>query len=95
MKVAKLSDDDIEDYLTTFERQMAAYEIDKKRWAYLLAPKLFGPAQQAYMVIYMDDENVGDYDTIRKEILKCYGVKSRIDESSARGSGRLMSLIPT
>ena len=59
VKVAKLTeDDDIEGYLMTFERQMAAYEIDKKRWAYLLAPKLSAKAQQAYMAI--DNEDVGD-----------------------------------
>ena len=45
VQVAKLTDDDdIEGYLTTFERQMAAYEIDKARWAFLLAPKLSGRA---------------------------------------------------
>ncbi|KAL5515899.1 hypothetical protein EMCRGX_G001144 [Ephydatia muelleri] len=40
--------DDIETYLTTFERVMEAYEIDKSRWAFKLAPYLSGKAQQAY-----------------------------------------------
>ena len=43
VKVAKLADtDDIEGYLLTFERQMIAYEIEKTRWAFILAPQLTG-----------------------------------------------------
>lgn len=69
VKVTKLTeDDDVEGYLTTFERQMAAYEIEKKRWAYLLAPKLAGKAQQAYMAL--DDTDAGDYDAIKKSNFK-------------------------
>ena len=37
--VSKLTNkDDIEGYLTTFERQMATYEVNNTRWAFLLAP---------------------------------------------------------
>ena len=65
--MAKLTDaDDIEAYLTTFERQMAAYEIDARRWAFLLAPKLSGRVQQAYMA--MDADEVGDYTAIKKAV---------------------------
>ena len=46
VKVAKLTeDDDVEAYLTTFERLMKAYEIDEDRWAFKLAPQLVGKAQ--------------------------------------------------
>ena len=80
VKVAKLTDDDdIEGYLTTFERQMAAYEIDKARWAFLLAPKLSGRAQQAYMAV--DTEDAGDYPVIKKAILQRYDVN---EESNRR-----------
>ena len=73
VKVAKLTDDnDIEGYVTTFERQMVVYEVDQTRWAYLLAPKLLGKAQQAYLAV--DSEAVGDYDAIKKKILKQYGI---------------------
>ena len=73
VQVAKLTDDDdIEGYLTTFERQMAAYEIDKARWAFLLAPKLSGRAQQAYMAV--DAKDAGDYPIIKKAILQRYDV---------------------
>ena len=38
-KLVKLSEqDDIEAYLTTFERVMRAYEIKEERWAVKLAP---------------------------------------------------------
>ena len=37
VKVAKLTEnDDIEAYLTTFERLMIAYEVKPERWAYKL-----------------------------------------------------------
>ena len=40
-KVAKLlNSDDIEAYLVTFERLMAAYKVPTSRWAFLLAPQL-------------------------------------------------------
>ena len=50
LKLTKFSEatDDIEAYLTTFERLATIYEVDITRWAYLLAPQLTGKAQQAY-----------------------------------------------
>ena len=33
--------DNIETYLTTFERVMEAYEIDKNRWTFKMAPGAF------------------------------------------------------
>ena len=73
VKVAKLMDsDDIEEYLLTFERQMAAYEIDQSRWAFILAPQLTGRAQKAYMALTNDDTS--DYPTIKQAILKRYDI---------------------
>eukprot|EP00731_Ephydatia_muelleri_P025636 Em0017g719a len=41
LRVVKLADrDDIEAYLTTFERLMSAYNIPKDRWIFKLAPQL-------------------------------------------------------
>ena len=58
LKLAKLAEsDDIEAYLTTFERLMAAYEIDASRWAFLLAPQLTGKAQQAYAAMSQSDSS--------------------------------------
>ena len=34
--------DDIEAYLTTFERLVLGYSVEKKRWSYRLAPNLTG-----------------------------------------------------
>ena len=43
IKLTKLTDqDDIEAYLTVFERMMEAYEVAKPRWAFMLAPQLTG-----------------------------------------------------
>ena len=52
VKIARLTDeDDIESYLTTFERLMEAYTMRPDRWAFKLAPQLTGRAQQAYAAI--------------------------------------------
>ena len=52
LKLSRLSEhDDIEAYLTTFERMMKAYEIKPERWAFKLATQLTGKAQQAYAAL--------------------------------------------
>uniref|UniRef100_A0A1X7VFZ1 Uncharacterized protein n=1 Tax=Amphimedon queenslandica TaxID=400682 RepID=A0A1X7VFZ1_AMPQE len=49
VKLTNLMDnDDIEAYLTTFERQMTAYEVPSGHWVFKLAPQLSGRAEQAY-----------------------------------------------
>ena len=73
VKVAKLAEtDDIEGYLLTFERQMVAYEVDKSRWAFILAPQLTRKAQKAYMALW--NEEAGNYECIKRAILKRYDV---------------------
>ena len=99
VKVAKLSDvDDIEGYLLTFERQMVAYEVDKSRWAYILAPHLTGKAQKAYMAIAADE--AGDYALIRRACLTRAPVLKSPDmqlpfilqtDASERGIGAVLS----
>ena len=42
--VALKDDDDIESYLVTFERIMAAHKVEKERWLHYLAPQLAGKA---------------------------------------------------
>ena len=45
LKLTKLSEqDDIEAYLTTYERMMVIYEVPEERWAVRLAPLLTGKA---------------------------------------------------
>ena len=71
--VTKLTEaDDIEAYLTTFERLMQAYEVPQERWAFKLAPQLVGKAQQAYAALNPDDAK--DYATLKKAILLQYDI---------------------
>ena len=72
-KVSKLSDeDDIEAYLTTFERMMMAYGVPKDRWVFRVAPQLTGKAQQAYAA--MAAEDTGDYDQLKAAIFQRYSI---------------------
>ena len=72
-KVSKLSDeDDIEAYLTTFERMMVAYGVPKDRWVFKVAPQLTGKAQQAYAA--MAAEDTGDYDQLKAAIFQRYSI---------------------
>ena len=64
--------DDVEVYLTTFERMMVVYELDRARWAFKLAPQLMGKAQKAYAA--MATEDAGDYDPVKTTILKWYDI---------------------
>ena len=64
--------DDVEVYLTTFERMMEAYALEKARWAFVLAPQLTGKAQQAYAA--MSGDMTGDYDRVKEAILKRYNI---------------------
>ena len=70
-KLAKLTDsDDIESFLTTFERIMQAFEVAKKRRSYKLA--LSGKAQQAYAA--MERHKADDYEEVKKAILQRYNI---------------------
>ena len=84
VKVTKLTEeDDIEAYLTTFERLMQAYEIRRERWVYKLAPQLSGRAQQAYAA--MNPEEAQEYGRLKEAILRRYD----INEESYRQRVRL------
>ena len=58
--------------MTTFERMMQAFEVDRARWPYKLAPQLTGKAQQAYAALSIDEAR--DYDAVRAAILKQYNI---------------------
>ena len=67
-KIARLSDaDDIEAYLTTFERLMTVDSVDRATWAVRLASHLTGKAQQAFAV--MRETEATDYDKVKEAIL--------------------------
>ena len=73
VEVAKLtSEDDIETYLTTFERLMKAHNVKKDRWTYKLTPYLTGEAQQAYVAMAQADAE--DYEKVKAAILRRYDV---------------------
>ena len=73
LKLTKLHEkDDVEAYLTTFERLMAAYEVPKKKWSYKLAPQLTGKAQQAFAA--MTPEEASSYDRVKQAIFLRYNI---------------------
>ena len=75
IKVTRLTtEDDIESYLTTFERVMAANEVSRDRWSYQLAPYLTGKAQQAYAGL--PPEEAKTYDTVKEAILRRYDINT-------------------
>ena len=73
MKLTKLGEgDDIEVYLTTFERIMEAHEVRRERWLYQLAPQLTGKAQQAYAALPPDEAK--NYDAVKTAILHRFNI---------------------
>ena len=71
VKLTRLTEgDDIEAYLTTFERIMMAHEVSKERWSFKLAPQLTGRAQQAYAALPPDDAK--SYEAVKVAILRRY-----------------------
>ena len=64
--------EDIEAFLTTFERLMSIYHIEERRWVAKLAPQLSGRAQQAYAAMSSDDALV--YTEVKKAILQRYDI---------------------
>ena len=63
--VARLSEsDDIEAYLTTFERTMGAFRIEESPWAFRLAPHLTCKAKRAFAA--MDRRNSSSYEHVNR-----------------------------
>ena len=73
LKVSKLTEaDDIEAYLTTFERVMTVQEIAAEHWALWLAPQLTGKAQQAYAALRAEEAH--QYEAVKSAILRRYDI---------------------
>ncbi len=70
--------DDIEQYLTTFERLATAYRWPREDWAVYLVPYLSGKARSAYVA--MDMNQAMDYDRVKEAIL----IKYEINEEEYR-----------
>ena len=73
MRQVRLTEaDDIEAYLTTFERMMEVEGAEEATWAFQLAPQLTGRAQQAYAA--MRNADAQDYRRVKEAILRCYNI---------------------
>ena len=64
--------DDVEAYLVTFERIMAAHNISEDRWSHYLTSQLTGKAQLAFAAVSPSDS--GNYEKIKAAILIRYGI---------------------
>ena len=73
VKLTRLSNnDDIEAYITTFERMMEAYEMEEAQWPYKLAPQLTGKAQQAFAALSPDEAK--SYSVVKAAVLRRYNI---------------------
>ena len=73
LKLTKLTEsDDIEAFLTTFERAVEAHGVDRDKRAAILAPQLTGKARLAYAA--MTDANARDYDRVKAAIFQHYDI---------------------
>ena len=87
LKLTKLTDtENIEAYLTTFERMMQVYEVEEARWAFLLAPQLTGKAQQAYAALKAEDAT--KYSEVKAAILRRYNINEETYRQRFRAAGR-------
>ena len=77
--------EDIEAFLTTFERLMSIYHIEEGRWVAKLAPQLSGRAQQAYAAMSSDDALV--YTEVKKAILQRYALVRRLMANASEKHG--------
>ncbi|XP_043958900.1 uncharacterized protein LOC122823389 [Gambusia affinis] len=72
-KLEKLTvEDDIEHFLTTFERIAAAYRWPKSDWIFQLIPLLTGKARSAYVNMDVDDSL--EYEKVKAAILQKYDI---------------------
>ena len=79
------------------------FGVKGEQWAFKLEPQLTGKAQKAFAA--MDEKQAGDYDELKKAILKHYNVSSEIcwhrwrtvvregDESNQEVETRVMELV--
>ena len=73
VKLTKLAEtDEVEAFLTTFERVMTLGRVPEEAWTLRLAPQLTGKALQAYAATPTAD--AADYRKVKEAILRCYDV---------------------
>ncbi|XP_071944659.1 uncharacterized protein [Antedon mediterranea] len=97
VQIAKLSDsDDIENYLTTFERIANTYEWRKEHWVVKLIPHLTGKARAAYASLPVTESN--QYDIVKKAILQRYDITEETYRQrfrSIKKKKQLIDIMPT
>jgi len=67
-----MDNNDIEAFLTTFERAVEAHGVDRDKRATFLAPQLTWKACLAYAV--MTDSDARDYDRVKAAIFQYYDI---------------------
>ena len=73
LKLTKLSEsEDVEAFLTAFERAVEAHGVERDKWAVLLAPQLTGKALQAYAA--MGNEDAKKYEQVKEAIFRRYDI---------------------
>ena len=78
--------EDIEAYLTTFERLMTVYRVPQERWAVKLVPQLTGRVQQAYAAMATADAGVCS--KVKKAILRRYDISEETYRQRFRAARR-------
>lgn len=68
--------DDVEQFLTTFERLATAYRWPQTDWAVILVPYLTGKARAAYVA--MDSDDSLDYELVKEAILAKYEINMEV-----------------
>ena len=73
LKLTKLTEtEDIEAFLTAYERAVEAHNVPPEKWAVLLAPQLTGKALHAYAA--MGNEEAKDYEQVKGAIFRRYDI---------------------
>ena len=81
--------EDIEAYLTTFERVMTLGRVPNEAWTMRLAPQLSGKALQAYAATPTAD--AADYPKVKEAILRRYDVSEETYRQRFRSERKKMS----
>ena len=90
IKLTRLSEaDDMEAYLTTFERMMRLGHVDEDLWTLRLAPQLTGKAQQAYAALNAADTS--QYGKMKEAILQRYNISEETYQQRFRNERRKTS----
>ena len=77
LKLTKLTlPDDIEAFMTTFQRSMEAHETECGKWSLLLGPQLTGKAQQAYAAIRSKQSK--DFTKLKDAMFKRYDINEEM-----------------